>query len=103
MHFRFLQDVQKRLAEYTENCMRISHTQYRTFETEKRSEVPNGFIDGDLIESILDTGKDSVGQIVDGLKMPLLNSKDALFFVIFIFMDCLQIRSMFVYSFHNFR
>ncbi|CAG9535052.1 unnamed protein product [Cercopithifilaria johnstoni] len=75
--YAFLQDVQKRLAEYTENCMRISHTQYRTFETEKRSEVPNGFIDGDLIESLLDMGKDSVEHIVNGLKMPLLNSTPA--------------------------
>ncbi|OZC09249.1 hypothetical protein X798_03793 [Onchocerca flexuosa] len=75
--YTFLQDVQKRLAEYTENCMRISHTQYRTFETEKRSEPPNGFIDGDLIESFLDMSKDSVGQIIKGLKMPLLNNISA--------------------------
>ncbi|VDN05556.1 unnamed protein product [Thelazia callipaeda] len=71
----FLLDIQHRLAAVVSNCLRISHAQYRTFETEKRSEVANGFIDGDLIETILDMNKSILERIVMGLKIPLSCSK----------------------------
>lgn len=52
-----------------ENCLRISHTQYRLFETEKRAEPPIGFIDGDLIETILDLSREKIQEIIQDLKL----------------------------------
>ncbi|MFH4977348.1 hypothetical protein AB6A40_004057 [Gnathostoma spinigerum] len=57
--------------------MRIDHAQYRSFETSNRVEPPCGFIDGDLIESILDMNSDEVHQIVNQMKVPIEQGQDS--------------------------
>ena len=68
--YRFLRDLEGRVADRTRNCMRIEHSQYRAFQTEKRSEKACGFVDGDLVESVLDLPRETVSSIVQGLKLP---------------------------------
>lgn len=74
--FAFVHDLEVRIAAMTVNCMRVDHAQYRSFETEKRNELPSGFIDGDLVESILDMSRDTIEGVVEGLKMPLEAGKE---------------------------
>uniref|UniRef100_A0A0M3IV57 Peptidylprolyl isomerase n=1 Tax=Ascaris lumbricoides TaxID=6252 RepID=A0A0M3IV57_ASCLU len=50
--------------------MRIEHGQYRTFESDGRTEQSVGFIDGDLVEGLLDMSRDSVEKLIDGLTLP---------------------------------
>ena len=69
-HSRFVRELERRIAGETKNCMRIPHSSYRSFATEKRLEPANGFVDGDLVESILDLPRETVGKIVENLKMP---------------------------------
>lgn len=51
---KWLIAIEKAIADSVKNCMHIEHSTYRTFVFEKRFEPPSGFVDGDLIESILD-------------------------------------------------
>ncbi|CAI2350768.1 unnamed protein product [Caenorhabditis sp. 36 PRJEB53466] len=60
----FLIAIEKAIAESIRNCMHIEHNNYRTFIFEKRSEPPTGFIDGDLVESILDMDRSAAIEIL---------------------------------------
>lgn len=51
---KFLIAIEKAIADSVKNCMHIEHSSYRTFVFQKRAEPPSGFVDGDLVESILD-------------------------------------------------
>ncbi|PIC34544.1 hypothetical protein B9Z55_014161 [Caenorhabditis nigoni] len=51
---KFLVSIEKAISDSVKNCMQIEHSTYRSFIFQKRIEPPSGFIDGDLVESILD-------------------------------------------------
>jgi len=52
--------------------MRIDHSTYRDYLTDKRQERWQGFIDGDLVETLVDMPKDDVSRIVEDMNMPRL-------------------------------
>uniref|UniRef100_A0A915B6F3 DNA damage-binding protein 1 n=1 Tax=Parascaris univalens TaxID=6257 RepID=A0A915B6F3_PARUN len=68
--YDFVHELETRIAAVTKNCMRIEHGQYRTFESDGRIEQSVGFIDGDLVEGLLDMSRDSVEKLIDGLTLP---------------------------------
>ena len=49
--------------------MRVDHADFRSFFSERRIEPATGFIDGDLIESIVEMPKDLLQNVLTGLKM----------------------------------
>ncbi|KAF1757786.1 hypothetical protein GCK72_014242 [Caenorhabditis remanei] len=61
---KFLIAVEKAIADSVKNCMHIEHTTYRSFIFQKRLESPTGFIDGDLVESILDMDRSAAIAIL---------------------------------------
>lgn len=67
---RFLTQLQKRIAENTHNCMRIEHDTYRNFYTEKRTDRWQGFVDGDLVETLADFPRERANMIVTGIRLP---------------------------------
>ncbi|KAH7729396.1 UV-damaged DNA binding factor (ISS) [Aphelenchoides avenae] len=68
--YKFLLQLQKRVAKRSHNCLRIEHDTYRNFSTEKRTERWQGFIDGDLVETIADMPREHAEEIVRGLRLP---------------------------------
>nr|AVV64025.1 CPSF A subunit region family protein [Anisakis simplex] len=74
--YNFIHELETRIAGVTKNCMRIEHSHYRTFETEKRMEQSVGFVDGDLVESLLDMSRQSIEGLIDGLVMPVVNNQE---------------------------
>uniref|UniRef100_A0A914W0R3 DNA damage-binding protein 1 n=1 Tax=Plectus sambesii TaxID=2011161 RepID=A0A914W0R3_9BILA len=70
-YYKFVHDLEARIAKSTTNALRVEHTVYRSFTTEKRTEPVNGFVDGDLVETLLDLPRDLVGQIVQGIHLPV--------------------------------
>ena len=52
--FEFLQELQTRLTRVIKSIGRIEHANWRSFSSDKKDDVCEGFIDGDIIESFLD-------------------------------------------------
>ncbi|KAL3841910.1 hypothetical protein ACJMK2_019999 [Sinanodonta woodiana] len=67
--YNFLQDVQNRLAKVIKSVGKIDHSVWRSFHTERKTEMSTGFIDGDLIESFLDLNRDTMAEVVQGLQI----------------------------------
>lgn len=61
---KFLTAIEKAVADSIKNCMHIEHSTYRTFVFQKRTEAPSGFVDGDLVESILDMDRSVAIEIL---------------------------------------
>ncbi|KAI1708373.1 CPSF A subunit region domain-containing protein [Ditylenchus destructor] len=68
--YGFLSELQKRVSAHTNNCLRIEHSVFRAYTTERITEPMQGFIDGDLVETIADMPREKVQQIIDGMKRP---------------------------------
>uniref|UniRef100_A0A1I8C0G3 DNA damage-binding protein 1 n=1 Tax=Meloidogyne hapla TaxID=6305 RepID=A0A1I8C0G3_MELHA len=49
--------------------MRVDHPSYRSFFSERRTEAASGFIDGDLIETVVEMPRDMLADVCEGLKM----------------------------------
>ncbi|VDL82485.1 unnamed protein product [Nippostrongylus brasiliensis] len=69
-YFRFFSEVEKGVARETDNCMRIDHALYRQFTSEKFVDKAVGFIDGDLVESLLDMPHDTAAAALAGIQRP---------------------------------
>ncbi|KAK6052443.1 CPSF A subunit region [Cooperia oncophora] len=69
-YFRFFSDVEKGVAKETDNCMRIEHAVYRQFTSEKLVDKAVGFIDGDLVESLLDMPRETAAAALAGIQRP---------------------------------
>ncbi|WAR03144.1 DDB1-like protein [Mya arenaria] len=67
--FNFLLEVQTKLAKVIRSVGKIEHSFWRSFHTDRKSEVSSGFIDGDLVESFLDLSRDKMGEVVQGLQI----------------------------------
>lgn len=57
------------MAREIKNVGKIDHTSWRSFHTERKTEPPVGFIDGDLIERCLDISRDTLAKVITGLQM----------------------------------
>lgn len=64
MYKKFLLSIEKAISDAEKNCMQIEHATYRSFTYNKRIEPPSGFVDGDLIESILDMDRSRAIEIL---------------------------------------
>lgn len=69
-YFRFFSEVEKGVARETDNCMRIDHAVYRQFTSEKIVDKAVGFIDGDLVESLLDMPQETAAAALAGIQRP---------------------------------
>nr|CAD2144530.1 unnamed protein product [Meloidogyne enterolobii] len=67
--YSLLMDLQKSIASKTHNCMRVDHSSYRSFFSERRTEAASGFIDGDLIETVIEMPREMLVDVCEGLKM----------------------------------
>ncbi|VDM57392.1 unnamed protein product [Angiostrongylus costaricensis] len=69
-YFKFFSDVEKGVARETDNCMRIDHAVYRQFTSEKIVDKAVGFIDGDLVESLLDMPQETAAAALADIQRP---------------------------------
>ncbi|XP_015786302.1 DNA damage-binding protein 1 [Tetranychus urticae] len=67
--FDFLLEVQTKLAKIIKSVGKIDHSAWRSFHTDRVTELAFGFIDGDLIESFLDLSRDKMAEVVLGLSI----------------------------------
>ncbi|XP_033123862.1 DNA damage-binding protein 1-like [Anneissia japonica] len=67
--FKFLLEVQNKLTKVIKSVGKIDHSFWRAFNTDRKTEPANGFIDGDLIESFLDLSPDKMEEVVKGLQI----------------------------------
>ncbi|KAM9764827.1 DNA damage-binding protein 1 isoform 2-T2 [Menidia menidia] len=67
--YSLLLDLQNRLNKVIKSVGKIEHSFWRSFHTERKTEQPTGFIDGDLIESFLDLGRAKMQEVVSTLQI----------------------------------
>uniref|UniRef100_A0A1I8A3N1 CPSF_A domain-containing protein n=1 Tax=Steinernema glaseri TaxID=37863 RepID=A0A1I8A3N1_9BILA len=75
--FEYLRALQTKFSKQALNCMRISHAKYREFHTETRKLICKencGFIDGDLLEGILDMPTEDIATLMKGVYIKGPNS-----------------------------
>merc|ERR1719339_699511 len=66
--YELLLERQKRLTKAIKSVGRIEHGVWRSFQSDKKDESCEGFIDGDIIESFLDLDRVSMTDVVTGLQ-----------------------------------
>ncbi|GIX79235.1 DNA damage-binding protein 1, partial [Caerostris extrusa] len=66
-YYTFLCEVQNKLSEVIKSVGKISHSFFELFQTERKFDPSNGFIDGDLIESYLDLSREQMEAVIDGI------------------------------------
>ncbi|PAV57341.1 hypothetical protein WR25_13738 isoform B [Diploscapter pachys] len=63
----FFSQVEKLISNRQKNCMRVDHAAYRQFSVNKQVEATRGFIDGDVVESILDMPRNEAIELLSKL------------------------------------
>lgn len=69
--YQLLMSLQLALAEYVPSVGKIEHGAWRSFESDERSDVSCGFVDGDLIETYLDLPKTVQLELIKDLEVCL--------------------------------
>ncbi|KAH8417589.1 hypothetical protein KR222_002414 [Zaprionus bogoriensis] len=67
--YDFLHGLEERLKKIIKSVGKIDHTYYRNYQINSKVEPSEGFIDGDLIESFLDLGREKMREAVTGLEV----------------------------------
>ncbi|QQP55147.1 Uncharacterized protein FKW44_008243, partial [Caligus rogercresseyi] len=67
--FDFLTDLQNRLTKVIKTVGKVEHKYWRSFSNERKTEPMEGFVDGDLIETFLDLGRDKMSEVTAGLQI----------------------------------
>lgn len=67
--YDFLHSLEERLTNTIKSVGKIDHSYYRSYQTTQKTEPCENFIDGDLIESFLDLGRDKMKETVMGLEV----------------------------------
>ena len=67
--YQLLMSLQLALAEYVPSVGKIDHGTWRSFESDGRSDVSCGFVDGDLIETYLDLPKSVQQELIRDLRV----------------------------------
>eukprot|EP00894_Picocystis_sp_ML_P001100 jgi/Pico_ML_1/51617/g2612.t1 len=62
--FRMLEQLQQCMNQVVKGVGGFSHSDWRSFQNERRSALARGFIDGDLIESFTDLRRDKMEEVV---------------------------------------
>lgn len=65
--YKFFLRVQQNLAKVIRGIGGFDHGHWRSFSNERRTVEARGFLDGDLIESLLDLKRESVEEVAKGL------------------------------------
>jgi len=65
--FALLSKVQNKLTKVVKGVGGLSHRDFRSFCSDRKTVEANGFVDGDLIESFLGLSADKMAEVVDGL------------------------------------
>lgn len=65
--YNFLLEIQNRLVKCVRSVGKIDHSVWRAFQTERKTELCQGFIDGDLVESFLDLDETTMKEVVHGM------------------------------------
>ncbi|GMR48304.1 hypothetical protein PMAYCL1PPCAC_18499, partial [Pristionchus mayeri] len=68
--FQFFSAVERAVASRVYNCLHNEHKDYRSASTEKTTMNKSGFIDGDLLESVLDLPRSEALEILEGIELP---------------------------------
>lgn len=66
--YQLLMSLQLALADYVPSVGKIDHGAWRAFESDGRSDVSCGFVDGDLIETYLDLPKAVQKELITDLR-----------------------------------
>ncbi|CAF3642646.1 unnamed protein product [Rotaria sp. Silwood1] len=66
--YQLLMSLQLALADYVPSVGKIDHGAWRSFESDGRSDVSCGFVDGDLIETYLDLPKSVQQELIQDLR-----------------------------------
>jgi DNA damage-binding protein 1 len=61
--FEFLTNLQRRLCQVIRSVGKIEHNQWRSFTNERKTELMEGFVDGDLIETFLDLSSEKMTEV----------------------------------------
>ena len=67
--YKFFLRVQQNLAKVIRGIGGFDHAQWRSFSNERKTVESRGFLDGDLIESLLDLKRESVEEVAKGLEV----------------------------------
>lgn len=67
--YQLLMSLQLALAESIPSVGKIDHGAWRAFESDGRSDVSCGFVDGDLIETFLDLPRSTQNDLVKDLRV----------------------------------
>ncbi|TMW57264.1 hypothetical protein Poli38472_003189 [Pythium oligandrum] len=65
--YQWLVRLQQAINKVIKGVGGFSHKEWRTFENRRTVNEARNFIDGDLIESLLDLPRDQVGKVIDAL------------------------------------
>jgi DNA damage-binding protein 1 len=71
--YQLLMSLQLALAEHVPSVGKIDHGTWRSFESDGRSDVSCGFVDGDLIETYLDLPKSVQQELINDLRVCLIH------------------------------
>lgn len=67
--YEFLHNLEERLTSVIKSVGKIKHSFWRSFNTDLKIELCEGFVDGDLIESFLDLSQDKMAEVAMGLQV----------------------------------
>lgn len=67
--YEILRSLEERLTQTIKSVGKIEHSAYRSYNTDMKLEVCEGFIDGDLVESFLDLKREKMIETIAGLEI----------------------------------
>ncbi|CAL8070914.1 unnamed protein product [Calicophoron daubneyi] len=69
--FAFLKEIESRLASLVVPVGGFPHDTWRAFKTDRVVRMAHNFVDGDLIETLLDLSNEDKAKLVKGLRIPV--------------------------------
>ncbi|VEL16574.1 unnamed protein product [Protopolystoma xenopodis] len=69
--FAFLKELESRLADLVVPVGGFAHHAWRAFKEERMVKMAQNFVDGDLIETVLDLTSEDKARLVKGLRIPV--------------------------------
>lgn len=67
--YDFLRNLEERLAKTIKSVGKIEHSFWRSFHTDVKTEPCDNFLDGDLIEQLLDLDREKMREVVKDLQV----------------------------------
>lgn len=69
--FKSLEKIQQALCKEVKSIGKIDHSEWRAFQSQKSSQPATGFIDGDLVETFLDLGRERMEKVAREVDEPV--------------------------------